>query len=229
MEFSVSGLWHSMGLAAQTVVVLLGVLSVYSIAIMVERGLLLRRTRRESAAFTELVNDPQKRMELRELLDLTNDPQMGKSCYLARIVRDGLAEAVPLMETGQSASLVLESAQTAVSRSVIMTVIVFRRRLAHLASTASDAPFLGLFGTVLGLIKAFRTIATTGSGGMASVSSGISEALITTLVGLFVAIPALWGHNAITDSIEALAVELDNTAARVVDRVLKRKLGVVQS
>ena len=76
-----------------------------------------------------------------------------------------------------------------------------------MATIAGVAPFLGLFGTVTGLISAFRGIAATGSGGLATVSGGISEALVTTVIGLFVAIPALWAYNFFMNRIDVMGVE----------------------
>jgi biopolymer transport protein ExbB/biopolymer transport protein TolQ len=155
---------------------------------------------------------------------LASDPERGKNCYLGQVVLEALQESKLLLDQGQDAAVVLETAQAAVTRSITRTVAILRKRLVQLASTASGAPFLGLFGTVLGLIRAFQTIATTGSGGITSVSAGIAEALITTLVGLFVAIPALWAHNLIADRIDTLVVELDSTATRVVERLLRQEL-----
>jgi biopolymer transport protein ExbB/biopolymer transport protein TolQ len=212
-----------MGLAAKTVVVILAFLSVYSIAIMLDRGFLLRRTRQQSGAFAELV-DTAERLSIDEVMALASDPERGKNCYLGQVVLEALQESKLLLDQGHDAAAVLETAQAAVTRSITMTVAILRKRLVQLASTASGAPFLGLFGTVLGLIRAFQTIATTGSGGITSVSAGIAEALITTLVGLFVAIPALWAHNLIADRIDTLVVELDSTATRVVERLLRQEL-----
>ena len=224
MEFTLLGLWQSMGLAAKTVVVILAFLSVYSIAIMLERGFLLRRTRQQSGSFAELVDTTEQQTSIDEVMALAGDPERGENCYLGQVVLEALQESKLLLDQGQDAAVVIETAQAAVTRSITNTVAILRKRLVQLASTASGAPFLGLFGTVLGLIRAFQTIAVTGSGGITSVSAGIAEALITTLVGLFVAIPALWAHNFIADRIDTLVVELDNTATRVVERLLRREL-----
>ena len=225
MEFTILGLWESMGLAAKVVVLILAFLSIYSIAIMVERGLLLRSTRRQCEGFANLVSGEDQDLNLDAVVSRAGDPECGRHCYLAEVVGGALREVKPLLDAGQDPAMVLETAETAVTRSVTLTVSILRKRLVHLASTASGAPFLGLFGTVLGLIRAFQTIATTGSGGITSVSAGIAEALITTLVGLFVAIPALWAYNFFADRIDTLVVELDTTASRLVERLLRQELG----
>jgi len=225
MEFTVAGLWDSMGLAAKAVVLILAFLSVYSFAIMIERGLLLRKTRQQSQAFADEITGI---ASMTEALARARSPEVGKHCSLARVVGEALEEAQSLVDEG-NASAAVATAEAAVTRSVTVTVAVLRKRLVQLASTAAGAPFLGLFGTVLGLIRAFQTIATTGSGGLTSVAAGIAEALITTLVGLFVAIPALWAHNIIADRIDALIVDLDSTASRLVERLVRAQLRARQS
>ena len=120
--------------------------------------------------------------------------------------------------------MVVEGVDEAVSRELDVAVINLRVRLSGMATISGVAPFLGLFGTVTGLIAAFRGIAETGSGGLATVSGGISEALVTTVIGLFVAIPALWAYNFFMNRIDVMAVELDNAATRVVSRAVRHAL-----
>lgn len=225
MEFTVAGLWESMGLAARAVVLILAFLSVYSFAVMIERGLLLRKTRLQSQAFADQIANM---TSLEEVLAQARSPEIGEHCSLAQVVGEALEEAQPLIEEGDGGAAVA-TAEAAVTRSVTVTVAVLRKRLVQLASTAAGAPFLGLFGTVLGLIRAFQTIATTGSGGLTSVAAGISEALITTLVGLFVAIPALWAHNILADHIDSMIVDLDSTASRLVERLVRASLRAKKS
>jgi len=93
-----------------------------------------------------------------------------------------------------------------------------------MATIAGVAPFLGLFGTVTGLIGAFRGIATSGGGGLTAVSAGISEALVTTVLGLFVAMPALWAYNFFMNRVDNLAIGLHNTASRLAGHLVRRLL-----
>ena len=96
-----------------------------------------------------------------------------------------------------------------------------RRGLSGLATVASSAPFVGLLGTVLGIITAFQLMATSGSGGLASVSAGISEALVTTAFGLLVAIPALMMFNYLTNRVEEMTVDIADASNELVDFFLK--------
>ena len=91
-----------------------------------------------------------------------------------------------------------------------------------LATVASTAPFVGLFGTVAGILKAFQEIAVQKTPGIGAVASGISEALVTTAFGLLVAIPAVMTFNYFTNKVEAFDVEKDNSASELVDYFLKQ-------
>lgn len=171
MEFTALGLWESMGLAARAVVIILAFLSVYSFAIMIERGMLLRQARLQSQAFADLIGDSDS---VDDVVAQTQSPELGKHCYLAQVVGEALEEARELVDEGNDAAAVA-TAEAVVTRAVTVTVAILRKHLVQLASTAAGAPFLGLFGTGLGLIRAFQTIATTRSGGLTSVAAGIAE------------------------------------------------------
>ena len=91
-----------------------------------------------------------------------------------------------------------------------------------LATTGVSAPFIGLLGTVIGIIKSFQSMSVEGSGGFAVVDGGISEALVGTAVGLFVAIPAVWFYNYLTGKVEYFNVEMDNSSSELVDYFIKK-------
>jgi len=97
-----------------------------------------------------------------------------------------------------------------------------KRGVSGLATIASSAPFVGLFGTVAGIINAFQGISTQKSTGLGAVAGGISEALVTTAIGLFVAVPAVWAFNYFTGRIEAFDVEMGNSSSELIDYFLKR-------
>lgn len=216
----VSELWGSMAITGKTVVLVLIGLSIYSYAVMVERGLALRWTRQHSARFAEDAETDQP--VVAELLSRASQEQT--YCSLATVVGAGLREFELLRGQGQSDEVVLDGVSETTSRELDVAIINLRTRLSGMATIAGVAPFLGLFGTVTGLISAFRGIAETGSGGLATVSGGISEALVTTVIGLFVAIPALWAYNFFMNRIEVIGVELDNSASRLVTHAARRDL-----
>jgi len=100
------------------------------------------------------------------------------------------------------------------------TVAELKENLGVLATIGATAPFVGLFGTVIGIMHAFQKMATSG-GGIASVSAGIAEALVTTAIGLGVAIPAVWAYNYFTTKIENLTVEMTYTSKELIDYLIK--------
>jgi biopolymer transport protein ExbB/TolQ len=110
----------------------------------------------------------------------------------------------------------LETARTAVRHAASETVGDLRRGLVALGTIASTAPFVGLFGTTFGIINAFSSMAKSGSTNMAVISGGISEALITTAFGLFVAIPAVWAYNALGGRVERFASEMERSGDQLV-------------
>jgi biopolymer transport protein ExbB/TolQ len=94
-----------------------------------------------------------------------------------------------------------------------------------LATIATSAPFIGLFGTIAGIINAFRGMALTGSGGIGAVASGIAEALVTTAFGIGVAIIALWCYNFLNSNIDVFEAEMSNTTSQIVDFFIRKQEG----
>ncbi|MBI4532161.1 MAG: MotA/TolQ/ExbB proton channel family protein [Candidatus Latescibacteria bacterium] len=222
MEFTLAGLWHSMGFLAKLVAVFLGLLSVYSLAVMVERYVVYRRARGESSAFAVEIEAPLQKLQLDQAIRASN-PEERPYCPLAHIIHAGLREFQVSEETGEPIAIEVEGVHQAIDRAITIAIANLRVRLGGLATIGATAPFVGLFGTVVGIINAFRGIAATGSGGIASVSAGIAEALVTTAFGLFVAIPAVWAYNYFTSTIDKFSVELDNSAAQLIGHFLKRE------
>jgi biopolymer transport protein ExbB/TolQ len=218
----IAELWTSMAITGKTVVLLLALLSIYSYAVMVDRGLALRWTRQRSAGFSQGVEGGE--FDVEALLDRASSAEEEGYCSLATVVGAGLQEYRLLQEEGQSGEVIMEGVDEATSRALDVAIINLRMRLSGMATIAGVAPFLGLFGTVTGLIAAFRGIAESGSGGLATVSGGISEALVTTVIGLFVAIPALWAYNFFMNRVDVIGVEMDNSASRLVTHAVRRAL-----
>ena len=111
----------------------------------------------------------------------------------------------------------LPAVDRALLRAATLEIGKLEKRLTFLATTASITPFIGLFGTVVGIMITFYRIGTTGSTNLAIVGPGISEALIATAIGLFVAIPAVMMFNYFTSKVEAFDVEMDNSSSELVE------------
>ena len=116
----------------------------------------------------------------------------------------------------------LAAVRRAIQRATALTSNDLKKGIPSLATIGATAPFVGLLGTVVGIITAFQGIAATGSGGLGAVSAGISEALVETALGLVVAIPAVWMYNYFTGRLEYFNVEMDNSSSGLVDYFIKK-------
>jgi biopolymer transport protein ExbB len=229
MDFSLLGLWSQMGIVAKGVVIILLIMSMYSIGITVERILTFRKGRAASigyiAALQPLMSQPGR---LREAVGLD---QRWKGSPVARVIGTGVNEFVRGMDgLGPRAAdpaeieLVVDGVSRSMDRVKERELASLRRGLPVLATVASSAPFVGLFGTVFGIITAFQLMADPskgGGGGLATVSAGISEALLTTAVGLAVAIVAVWFYNFFSTKVDDYTVDVDETAGEVLDGMMR--------
>lgn len=233
MDFSLLGLWHQMGLVARGVVILLIAMSMYAIGIGLERFITYRRGRARSIAFIAAL---EPLIRSREKLDQA--AHLGKNWQdapLARIIETGLKEyQAGLQELGGLAhdaverELLVHSVGRSMDRAKKRELAGLSRGLPALATISSSAPFVGLFGTVFGIITAFRQMADPsegGGGGLATVSAGIAEALMTTAVGLAVAIVAVWLFNFFTTRVNDLGVLMDDATGELSDRLLHAARG----
>jgi biopolymer transport protein ExbB/biopolymer transport protein TolQ len=221
MDLSPLALWETMTPIARGVVIALIILSVWSLYVSVERLLVFRRARTQSLAFAKLATDHLKNDRPQAAIDAA---MKYPGSHLARVVSAGLQAYQFESQTSPLNDLeIVEAASRAVERSTLLTTAEFKKGIGNLATIATTAPFIGLFGTVIGIINAFRGMATTGSGGIAAVSAGIAEALVTTALGLFVAIPAAWMFNYFSGRIERLQVEMSNSASELIDFFMKKQ------
>jgi biopolymer transport protein ExbB/biopolymer transport protein TolQ len=220
MDFSPLGLWEQMTFIARVVVVVLLILSVWSLYICVERLLLYRKAGKQSLSFAKQATEHLKHDRPQAVIDSAmKHPQS----HLAKVVSAGLQSFQFESQTSPLSDVeVIEAAGRSVERSTLLTVSDFRRGVGSLATIATTAPFIGLFGTVIGIINAFRGMALTGSGGIGAVSAGIAEALVETALGLVVAIPAVWFYNYLTGRVEYFNVEMDNSSSELVDFFIKK-------
>ena len=144
--------------------------------------------------------------------------------HLGRVLGAGLGAYNMTTTAGASVDLTIDSVARALERQAAREVQNLKRGLNLLATVGSTAPFVGLLGTVIGIINAFQQMAASGSGGLATVSSGISEALVTTALGLLVAIPAVMAYNYMQGWVDARTVDMSESSNELLDTVA-RKLG----
>jgi biopolymer transport protein ExbB/biopolymer transport protein TolQ len=142
--------------------------------------------------------------------------------HLAKVVVAGLQEFRAHQMSSDISGEEIEASKRALERAEAIVHAELKRGISSLATIGSTGPFVGLFGTVVGIINAFKGISSEKSTGLGAVAGGISEALVTTAVGLFVAIPAVWMYNYFSGRIEAFDVEMGNSSSELVDYFLKR-------
>jgi biopolymer transport protein ExbB/biopolymer transport protein TolQ len=223
MSFNPIELWSKMTIVAQGVVVVLIIMSIYSLTIAFERFLYYRKARNQSVAYAKMVTGFLKQDKLQDAIDAS---KKFKNSHVARVLSAGLYEFSHDIKSGGSTIKghdMIEAAERAIEREALVTTADMKKGLSGLATIGTTAPFIGLFGTVIGIINAFRGMALTGSGGIAAVSAGISEALVTTALGLFVAIPAVWMFNIFMNNIERFQVEMSNSSNELIDYFIKRR------
>ena len=146
--------------------------------------------------------------------------QMGTPAKL--VVVAGLQEFQAHQISSEIPGEEIEASKRALERAEAIVHAELKRGISGLATIGSTAPFVGLFGTVVGIVNAFKSISTEKSTGLGAVAGGISEALVTTAIGLFVAIPAVWMYNYFTGKIESFDVEMGNSSSELIDYFLKR-------
>ena len=215
---SLSELLGNVGLIGGAVMVCLALLSIFSVGMIVDKHRRFRLAARQSAMFKPAFK---KFMHGGDIQDLIEAGRLHQNSYVAQVVSAGIVEYDGVRQSGRDPVASLELVTSALRDSMSETLIQLKRGLGFLATIGSTAPFIGLFGTVVGIINAFRSIAATGSGGMSVVSGGIAEALVSTALGIFVAIPAVVAFNHFTGKIETFHVEMNRASTQLVNCLFK--------
>jgi biopolymer transport protein ExbB/biopolymer transport protein TolQ len=214
-------MWGSMGVIAKLVVVILFFMSAWSVAIMIDRALMFSAARKQSRVFVQQVAGALKDGKLDEAISLA---ERNKKSHIAKVVATGLTEFQAAAQQVPDEE-VIEAAKRGLERSVAIVHAEMKRGLTGLATIGSTAPFVGLFGTVTGIINAFKGISEQKAAGLSAVAGGIAEALVATALGLLVAIPAVWAYNYFTNKVEAFDVEMDNSSMELVNYFISRRSG----
>ncbi len=217
--FDPVNLWRQMGWPARTVVILLFVMSAWSIGVMIDRWIAFSAARKQSRVFAPAVAGALKDGKIEEAISIA---EQNKRSHLAKVVTAGLQEFQAHQISAEIPGETIEASKRALERAAAIVHAELKRGISSLATIGSTAPFVGLFGTVLGIINAFKGISAQKSTGLAAVAGGIAEALVTTAIGLFVAVPAVWVYNYFTSKIEAFDVEMDNSSSELIDYFIKK-------
>jgi biopolymer transport protein ExbB/TolQ len=222
MSFDLVSMWRTMGFFAKFIAAVLGIMSIYSLGVMAERLVTYARASSASRQYAEKLRGLLPQKNYKEAIALAKKLGRGHLSKVLGLAIEEYERGLRLHGTsGVGEFDVIAAVNRAVDRSSMRTVADLRRGLGALATVGSTAPFVGLLGTVAGIITAFQAMAATGSGGLGSVSAGIAEALVTTAFGLLVAIPAVMMFNYLTNRVEDMQVDINDSANELVDYFLK--------
>jgi biopolymer transport protein ExbB len=219
VSFDVRAMFHQMSWLAVTVVAILFIMSAWSIGVMIDRVIAFNGARQQSRQFAPAVAGALREGKLDEAIKIAD--RFSKS-HLAKVVVAGLQEFRAHQMSSEISGEEIQASKRALERAEAIVHAELKRGISTLATIGSTGPFVGLFGTVVGIIHAFEGISTEKSTGLGAVAGGISEALVTTAIGLFVAIPAVWMYNYFTNRVEAFDVEMGNSSSELIDYFLKR-------
>jgi biopolymer transport protein ExbB len=215
MQFDLVKIFQEMDWMARGVTLVLLAMGVASLGVFIERAVAFSRSRSQSRKFAQTAGKLTAAGKYREMLETAEKLPAGHlPRMMAPAIRIHLAE-------GEDAERirVSELVRRELGRQYEDAIADLRRGLNVLASVGSVAPFVGLLGTVVGIIAAFAKISTTGSGGLGSVAGGISEALVVTALGLLIAIPAVLLFNNLSARVESIAQGLTTAMGQFIDHL----------
>src|SRR5499433_3467656 len=216
-------MYQSMTIVAKFVAFILLIMSMWSLGVGIERFFTYTQARNQSKLYAPQVAKHLKDGRLKDAIALSSSKNYRYS-HLAKVVLAGLQEYQFQQEAGGGMSRqdLMDTVRRSIQRASALTASDLKKGVSALATIGSTAPFVGLLGTVVGVINAFQGIGASGSAGLGAVSIGISEALVETALGLVVAIPAVWIYNYLTSRIEYFNVEMDNSSSELVDYFIKK-------
>jgi biopolymer transport protein ExbB/biopolymer transport protein TolQ len=217
--FDMISMWNQMGFAAKAIVIVMFLMSAWSIGVMIDRGLAFYGAKKQSRAFAPAIAGALRGGKLDEAIKLSD---RYKKSHLAKVVTAGLGEFRSHDGGSDVPGRTIDASKRALERAQAITHAELNRGLSGLATIGSTAPFVGLFGTVVGIINAFQGISQERSTGLGAVAGGISEALVATAIGLFVALPAVWMFNYFNSKVEGFDVEMENASSELIDYFIKR-------
>jgi len=222
MSWDLVEMWHSMSIIPKAVVFTLVLMSVYCFATGIERAIVFQKAKKQSRDLLKLISGLWREGKVEESIKLSSDKRF-KNSHLAKVLIAGLNELQFQQDSRSAQPEVVEAAKRAIERATIKGVQEFKRGLNGLATIGSTGPFVGLFGTVFGIITAFQGMKVSGSGGIGAVAGGIAEALITTGFGIIVAVVAVWFFNVLLNRVDIFTGEMANASSELIDHFIKLK------
>jgi biopolymer transport protein ExbB/TolQ len=204
---------HS-NLAGKAVILILFLGSIFSWSVMVSKIYMIRRAKRETRRFLNRFRTARKPLAIYQNREVYPDSPP-YAVYIAGCREIDDTFSTRLAEADRISPVAMNAVRSALEREVGEQALRMENRMTVLATAVSGAPFLGLLGTVWGVMDTFSAIASSGNASLTTMAPGVSGALITTVTGLLVAIPAMFGYNFLVVTIRGMTVELDNFAGEL--------------
>lgn len=224
-DFSISGMWETMGLFAKLIIIILALQFIIAMTLVIERAMLYAKAKKQSINFILLLRNF---LQERKLEEAVQAAQQHPQSPIAKVVGAGVSEYLQGLEALEEEGPddvgdfdLVDAVNRQMERAKERETASLKRGHTMIATTGSTAPFVGLLGTVVGIISAFQGLSGDGGGGLSSVAGGISEALFATAVGLLVAIPAVMMFNAFNSRVEGFGIDMNDVASELIDYVLK--------
>lgn len=218
MHFTPQELWAATGTPVRIVLAIMMLMAVWCLYVAIERTLALRKARKQSRELAEAVANPLMAGNAHEALDVCKKDEFAVS-YLGHMLVGGLTEF-----SARPDKHGIEAAERSLERASIRESQSLRKGMNMLATTGATAPFVGLVGTIFGIINAFQMMGEAGGGDLAAISSGIAEALITTAIGISVAILGVWLFNYFNGKIDEITNDMSNSVLEFLDWCEKQLL-----
>ena len=223
-HFDLETMWSAMGTIPRAVVFVLLFMSIYCFAVGIERIIVYSKAKKQSNILLRLIGKLWQEGKIEESMKVSSDKKF-KNSHLAKVLVAGLNELEFQEDSNAPYAEKVESAKRAIDRATIKGLVEYRRGLNGLATIGSTGPFIGLFGTVMGIITAFQGMATAGSAGIGAVAAGIAEALITTGFGILVAVIAVMFFNYLLNKVDIFTGEMANASSELIDHYIKKSTG----
>jgi len=219
-SFGIYDIAKSLTIPGWGVIITLLIQSVYMIAVGIERWLTYNKAKQQSRQYAPKVAQALKTGNIDEAINISD---RHKDSHLAMVVSSGLKECAAHQGNNEISADEMAASERALERAIAVKTAELKRGLAGLATVGSTAPFVGLFGTVVGIIGAFQALKNNESAGIGAVGGAIAEALVATAFGILVAVPAVWLFNYFTNKVTSFGVEMENSASELVDYFIKQR------
>ncbi len=224
-SFTLTGMWAQMGIFAKLILIVLILQFIISSIMSIERIMVYMKAKRQSVSYIMLLRNFLNERKLEEAIAAV---KQHSSSPVAKVVGSGMDEYLQGLEALQEEGPddvgdfdIVDAVNRQMERTKERETANLKKGVGLVATVGSTAPFVGLLGTVIGIINSFQGLAGDGGGGLSSVAGGISEALIATAVGLLVAIPAVAAFNYFNSRVEGFQIDMNDVASEVINYVLK--------